>query len=281
MNMKYDVPQLWYKDVYQDKKACCSAARPFYMTHESKSSECWLLIHGYRGYPGEMVRPAQDLFNIGFDVYVPRLPGCGTCGDDFIRSTDKDWVKCAKNALEDLKTKYDKVHLLGHSMGGAICALLGCNDAKVGKIVYASPSFTNLQMGFFARFALAFMSIFTPRLDCGWRQDLRFHLHYENAPCDDSYLGNEYFRYYFTKQLHYYWRVMKKGLKAYKKYDHEHLAICPLKDRYISKPSLKKMQKVRDNVNYIEVKNGTHLVFYDIDVKAEEEAVNAVLTFAK
>lgn len=280
MTIKYDSFSTWYSGVYEDKKECCSAARSFCLVHEKQATECWLLIHGYRGYPGEMVRPATDLFNAGFDVYVPRLPGCGTCGNDFIKSTDKDWIKLAQNALNDLKSKYKTVHLLGHSMGGAICALIGCNDPEVGKIVYASPSFTNLQMGFFARFALAFMSIFTPRLDCGWKQDSRFHLHYENAPCDDLYLGNEYFRYYFTKQLHYYWRLMKHGLKAFEKHEHEHLVICPEKDKVISQASLKKMLECRNNVNYVTIKNGTHLVFYDIDAKAEEDAVQAVLSFA-
>lgn len=281
MNIKYEVPSAWYQGVYKDRKECCSAARSFDILHTTKTSECWLLIHGYRGYPGEMVRPATDLFDAGFDVYVPRLPGCGTCGDDFIKSTDKDWTKLAQNALDDLKNKYEKVHLLGHSMGSAVCALIGCHDSRVGKIVYASPSFTNLQMGFFARFALAFMSIFTPRLNCGWKQNNRFHLHYENAPCDDLYLGKEYFTYFFTKQLHYYWRLMKKGLKAYKKYDHEHLALCPEKDSVISKASVKKMKEVRDNVNVVNIKNGTHLIFYDIDTKAEEDSVNAVLDFAR
>lgn len=108
MQLNYSVSEKWYQNVYSDKKECRSSARSFSLTHDKRTNECWLLIHGYRGYPGELVRPAEDLFNIGFDVFVPRLPGNGTSSDDFIKTKGKDWITLAQNALDDLSKQYEK-----------------------------------------------------------------------------------------------------------------------------------------------------------------------------
>ncbi len=280
-NIDYQVPVEWYRNIYQDKKECRSGARSFSMLHEEKTDECWLLIHGYRGYPGEMVRPAVDLFDVGFDVYVPRLPGHGTCGKDFIRSHKKDWVGLVKNALEDLKKRYKKVHLLGHSMGTAIIALLGCKDPDIGKLVYVSPSFENLEMREPARFFLSVLSVFTPKVRCRWHLSTKYHQHYENAPCDEAYLGEEYWKWYFTKQLLEYYELMKDGLKEAVNHPHEHLVINPLMDHVISEPSVKLLcEAIKGEANIVNVENATHSVLYDKDIKAEHDAIEAIVSFA-
>ena len=277
----YSVPAEWYGGLYQDEKPCCSAARSFRLIHDVKPKECWLFVHGYRGYPGELVRPAADLFEAGFDVYVPRLPGHGTTGKDFARSTGGDWTGLIKNAIADLKTRYEKVHLLGHSMGTAIVALLGCKDPAIGKLILACPSFDNLEMPLGARIVLKVLSPFTPKIRCKWHPSSKYHLHYENAPCDEMYLGTEYFRWYFTKKLGEYYRIMKEGLKCIGECPHEHLVICPMRDKIISIPSVELYRKaVGERENVICVENATHSVFYDKDPAAEEAAVNAVVAFA-
>lgn len=280
-NLDYQVPEEWYQNIYRDKKECRSGARSFSMVHKEKKNECWLLVHGYRGYPGEMVRPAVDLYDAGFDVYVPRLPGHGTCGKDFIRSHRKDWTDLVQNALKDLKTRYKKVHLLGHSMGTAIVALLGCADPDIGKIVYVSPSFENLEMKQPARIILAFLSVFTPKVRCKWHLSTKYHQHYENAPCDEAYLGEEYWKWFFTRQLLEYYRLMKDGLKEVAVHPHEHLVINPLLDHVISEPSVKLFRKaVQGKANVVNIENATHSVLYDKDPKAEHEAVGAIVAFS-
>ena len=277
---QYTVPERWYDGVYRDKTPCCSAARPFSLLHEAPSKECWLLIHGYRGYPGELVRPAVNLYEAGFDVYVPRLPGHGTCGKDFVRSGSEDWLGVIRNAIDDLKDRYEKVNLLGHSMGTAIAAILGCDAPAVGKIVYVCPSFENLQMTAVSRAILKLLSPFTPKVRCKWHPSSKYHLHYENAPCDEAHLGTEYFRWFFTKKLAEYYRIMKQGLQCVA-VPHEHLVICPMRDTVISVPSVELYRKaVGDNQNVVCIENATHCVFYDKDPAAEQAAVDAVLSFA-
>lgn len=277
----YSVPEKWYEGLYIDKKPCRPAARSFSLIHTPASKECWLIIHGYRGYPGELVRPAVDLYDRGFDVFVPRLPGHGTCGKDFVRSGGDDWIGVIRNAINDLKGRYEKVNLLGHSMGTAIAAILGCDDPGVNKIVYVCPSFENLQMTPGSRIILKLLTPFTPKIRCKWHQSSKYHLHYENAPCDETYLGTEYFRWFFTKKLGEYYRIMKQGLTCVADHPHEHLVICPMLDRVISLPSVELYRKAvgeRENVVFIE--NATHSVFYDKDPEAEQAAVDAVISFA-
>lgn len=281
-DIQYGVPAKWYNGVYKDKKQCCKAARPFSMKHEKPSDECWLLIHGFRGYPGEMIRPAVDLFDAGYDVYVPRLPGCGTSCEDFINSSYKDWIKVAQNSLDELKRKYKKVNLLGHSMGCAISAIIGCKDEQVGKIVYTSPSFDCTLLRPSTRLLLTVISPFIKALKCEWNTDSRFHLHYENAPADDAYLGSEYYSFNCPKQTLYYWKLMQIAKVCIKEDKHKILTVYPLLDDEISKPSVEIIRSsYKEESNIVEIPNGTHLVFYDIDTEAEEKAVKAVLEFAK
>ncbi len=281
IKFQFVVPNNWYYGLYKDKKECCLAARSFSLLHNKKSKECWLLIHGYRGYPGELIRPALDLYKRGFDVYVPRIPGHGTCSKDFISSSSKDWIGIVSNAINDLKTRYDKVNLLGHSMGSSIAAILGCNNPNVGKIIYVCPSFENLQMTPISRVILKLLSPFTPKVRCKWHLSSKIHLHYENAPCDENYLGNEYFKWFFTKKLGEYYRIMKKGLECVAIDSHKHLVICPKLDKIISIPSTDLYkQALKDKANIVYIENGTHAIFYDKDPKAEEDAVKAIIAFA-
>ena len=92
----FSVPSSWYDGLFKDNGNVVKASRPFTLLHKEKSRKAVLLIHGFTGYPGEMVRPAEDLYLAGFDVFVPRLPGHGTTGKDFMKSGKEDWVGLLK-----------------------------------------------------------------------------------------------------------------------------------------------------------------------------------------
>lgn len=281
MEIRYDVPKQWYNGVYRDSKQCCSAARSFSMLHNEKSDECWLLVHGFRGYPGELVRPALDLFDLGFDVFVPRLPGHGTCVDDFVKSGKEDWVEFVKNALCNLSTRYSKVNLLGHSMGASIIVLAGLGNEKTGKMVYVAPSFENKLVSRRVFLLLSLLKPFVKKLKCNWKPDSRYRMHYENAPCDDLFLGKEYWSFNCTKQTADFYRIMKQARKKLINNPYPSLVIYPLDDENISKPSVKFMNdNLKDYCKVVEIEHGTHCVMYDIDSEAERCAVEAIVKFA-
>ncbi|MFP4373414.1 MAG: alpha/beta hydrolase [Spirochaetaceae bacterium] len=87
--------------------------------------EAVLIIHGFTGRTGEMVYLATELNNHGYTVSVPRLPGHGTNGADFLQSNADQWLRRATDAYFTLRTDYDRVYIVGLSMGGVLAALLG------------------------------------------------------------------------------------------------------------------------------------------------------------
>ena len=71
-------------------------------------------------------------------------------------------------------------------------------------------------------------------------------------------------------------------MKAIGENAHEHLVICPGRDKIISLPSLELYKEaVGDGQNFVIIENGTHSLFYDKDPQAEESAVEAVISFAR
>ena len=65
---RYSVPLSWYEGIYQDRTAPCKAGRPFTLAHKEKTDKAVLLIHGYAGYPGELVRPDKTLYVLGHSL---------------------------------------------------------------------------------------------------------------------------------------------------------------------------------------------------------------------
>lgn len=196
-------------------------------------------------------------------------------------ASDREALESREDVTRGTVLCYNKVNLLGHSMGTAIAAISGCSDPAVGKIIYVSPSFENLQMTPASRILLKLLSPFTPKIRCKWHPSSKYHLHYENAPCDEMFFGTEYFRWFFTKKLGEYYRIMKTRLACISDYPHTHLVICPMLDQVISVPSAQLYRKAvgeRENIIYIE--NAAHCIFYDKNPTAEEKAVEAVISFA-
>ncbi len=276
--MKYSVPLGWYTGCYKDKKAPCKAGRPFSINHEIRPDKCVLVLHGYTGYPGEMVRPARDLHEAGFDVYVPRLPGHGTSGDDFSRSTEKDWLLLAENALKDLRTKYKTVYMAGHSMGGAITVITAAKHG-VERIALMAPAVSPKQKT--AKLKIA--SIFSKRKPIPWQNDPEYVMYYEDAPADDMYLGKEYWSYIYYRQLLALTRLMNEAMEKASSLNSETLVVTAGKDALIQKAWTDEfISKLRaGSRKAIEVAGCTHFLAYDKDKKAEDEAIQAVVDWLK
>lgn len=91
--------------------------------------------------PSEM-RPVQRYFeDLGYQTEAPLLAGHGGDHHDLIATQWIDWVASAREALENLLTRTDKVVIMGLSMGGTIGALLAHEKGdKVAGVVMLSPT---------------------------------------------------------------------------------------------------------------------------------------------
>ncbi len=277
-DIRYAVPPEWYEGVYHDGKSPCNAGRSFSLVHPVPSGRAVLLVHGYAGYPGELVRPARDLYAAGFDVFVPRLPGCGTCADDFIRSRRRDWVGVVRNALRDLKGKYGDVSLGGHSMGASV-SIAAAAAEPVRSMVLAAPAIAYPGMKppkpLWEIYAC---SLLRKRIPTPWHHQSEYVMYYENAPADDDYLGGQYWSWVYFRQLYELYTLMQEAEKALAGMDVPILAISGGKDQIMGeKPALHIMETGRGERQHLHIPECTHFLYYDPDKNAEDRAVKATV----
>jgi carboxylesterase len=77
-------------------------------------------IHGLMGSPLEFHRYANALAGQGFDFQAVLLPGHGSDGLAFARSNAAQWLNHVVCQLSLIRQDYDKVILIGHSMGALL-----------------------------------------------------------------------------------------------------------------------------------------------------------------
>ena len=266
--MIYSVPSSWYYGLYKDKAEARSSGRSF--TLSNNFYRAVLFVHGYAGYPGEMVSIASFLYSAGFDCYVPRLPGMGTSGEDFVRSGLADWLGLVDNAIADLKLNYQNVYAVGHSMGCSLLALAD-RDNMLDKAVMIAPAVKMKHP--LKKTLLKELKKEGRVLDIPWQSDPSYHLHYEGAPSDDEYYGGQYWSHLYPSQMLDLYNAMDKAAPLFKK--DSYLALYGKKDELCSygPKSLEKFS------NYYGIEEGTHYLPYDRSEAAERMVLSKTLSF--
>jgi carboxylesterase len=98
-----------------------------------------LLLHGLSGTPDE-VKPLGDyLASRGFSTLAPWLKGHGTSPEDLAKTTWRDWVESAQEALEELKGRCSKIFVAGLSMGALAALHLARHHSVAGLVSLAAP----------------------------------------------------------------------------------------------------------------------------------------------
>lgn len=114
-------------------------ARSF-RTDPAGAKEAVLLLHGFTGIPRELATVGAALSESGFAVLAPRYPGHGTDRADFLASKADDWLRRAIDSYLDLRSEYETVHVLGHSMGGLIATIVAVTF-NAPRLVLLAPAF--------------------------------------------------------------------------------------------------------------------------------------------
>lgn len=98
-----------------------------------------LIIHGFTGGPYEVDPLARFLKeNTDWHIEVPTLPGHGR-NLDLKDVSYRKWIHAAEDVLQQLNRKYDRIYLIGFSMGGMIASYLAAKY-KVDNLVLLAPS---------------------------------------------------------------------------------------------------------------------------------------------
>lgn len=104
------------------------------------AKEAFLLCHGFTGTPRELSKVGDALAAMGIASYAPRYPGHGTDRDDFYATGAEDWLRCAIDGYLELRSEYETVNLLGHSMGGLIASLVAASF-NAPRLILLAPAF--------------------------------------------------------------------------------------------------------------------------------------------
>ncbi|MGE4453413.1 MAG: alpha/beta hydrolase [Sphaerochaeta sp.] len=275
MNITYDVPDFSAKH-YQDREPVRKSARSWAMVHEESTREAVLLCHGYTGYPGELIRPGIDLFASGYDVYCPRYPGHGTGNKDFLASKAEDWIGTAYDAYAYLAPRYDKVSVVGHSMGGAIATIVA--DAfNADTLVLLAPA---LVIPAIPKKSLWLLKFFIKKRKVSWKADPEYHFLYEGDSDDEAFLGSQYWSYQFPSGIWELERVRKQAVACIDHLVSDTLAISGGKDPTIPPEACELVVSKKKGVNkHLHIEEIGHLMPYDKNQEAQDKAMAAVVSW--
>ncbi len=98
-----------------------------------------LLIHGFTGTPGHMLKLGEDFHKDGYTVLGIQLPGHGTHIYDIETVTWQDWMKACRDGVNRLAETCDYIFVCGLSMGGVLTLLMAEELPITGAMPIAAP----------------------------------------------------------------------------------------------------------------------------------------------
>jgi len=110
------------------------------VTLEGSGPNAALLVHGFVGSRIDFNDLGQVLNERGLTVRMMRLPGHGTYPVEHAVTTNEELLEAVRKEYSALKEKYDRVALVGFSMGGTLSSIIASQDG-VDRLVLIAPYF--------------------------------------------------------------------------------------------------------------------------------------------
>jgi carboxylesterase len=99
-----------------------------------------LLIHGYTATTAEVRSLGNYLYERGYTVSGPLLPGHSTTPVDMNRRRWHEWVEAVRQAYGELAAASPRVFVCGESMGGLLSLYLASEHPEIAGVVVYSPA---------------------------------------------------------------------------------------------------------------------------------------------
>ena len=225
--------------------------------------EAVLVIHGYTGIPDELRYFARRLYEAGYTVAVPRLPGHGTHGADFLSSNAQDWYRKVVDTYSNLAAKHSTIHWAGLSMG-ALLAILGASQFSARKIVLAAPA---LEVFDHRLYLTPFLRYLVKRIE---RKDFSF-----DGPPEYAHVAETYWKYDWPAQAAELLKLQRLSQKELVRLTADMMVIVSEKDDTVPLTVLERIQKQAStcNVTSLVLKESGHVVLNDVEKERVAEEV--------
>ncbi len=115
---------------------------PILLVHGQKTGRAVVLLHGFTNSPRQFLPLAEQLFEAGDNVYVPRMPHHSERGKNIAalaHITAEELRDCADSAVDIASALGDSVVVVGLSMGGTMAAWIGVFRPDVRRVVIIAP----------------------------------------------------------------------------------------------------------------------------------------------
>ena len=93
----------------------------------SDAQSAVIFIHGFMGSPDQFAELSDAVYNIGCTYVSVLLLGHGASVREFAKFGARDWQRHLQTEIDKIKNDYQKIFIVGHSMGG----LLGLNASLI------------------------------------------------------------------------------------------------------------------------------------------------------
>lgn len=225
-----------------------------------------LLIHGFTGFPEDMRYLAEELYRSGFTVRVPRLPGHGTDGADFLSTGRRDWLRTVTDEYLDLAAVYREVFVAGLSMGGLLAVLLGATF-PIERVALLAPAL-ELRNKFVAFSGL--LGLFRKRIRSGPHEE------YENQ--DMEYISREYWDYIWPGQTWQLLRLQNRARRSLSRLTADLLTIVSEADETVppTAASMIEVKATRARRRNVVLKTSSHVITRDSEA---ERVASEVIRF--
>ena len=163
----------------------------FELIHQDFSKGAVMLLHGLTGTPFELKKYAQALYNQGYDVFAPCLPGHGDRVSEIYTVKYQDWLNFVEEQFLKINEKYENVFVSGICLGAVLSIYLAIKFSD--KLKGIIPCSTTLYLD---GWRLPWYAILMP---LGLATILRFYYNYPE--CDPHGIKNEKTRAVIKKLL--------------------------------------------------------------------------------
>jgi carboxylesterase len=159
-----------------DDDSIADYARTKFLDHGSPQAYCVVLLHGLTNNPNQYAQLAPQIFALGANVFVPRMPDHGDKNRLTKRIaglTAEQLLVSASEAVDIACGLGERVVVMGISAGGLLSAYFGQFRTDVHTAVPIAPDFGLLQLPYGVSKTLAALVRWFPNMFLWWDPRIR------------------------------------------------------------------------------------------------------------